>query len=148
MCPAPNGIWRGTQSIHERNVRLGKVFPKAEQRLVGEPRGRVCEAVAEVQGGWVATLAEAQEGMYGDLPMLGFAGQDHKLVRLGEAAEQSLPALAQACREHYARLDHRGGAHSGLGILGKVRNQPLVAWLLQEDSHYGGAIEDQTPSGP
>ena len=49
------------------DVGLREVLADEEQRLAGEPGGRVGHAVAVVEAGRMAPLAEAEEGVGGEL---------------------------------------------------------------------------------
>jgi hypothetical protein len=72
------------------DVGASEVFADEEERLPGYPCGGVAHAVAEVEAGRMMTLAKANEGFLGGIPVTIVEGDGYYLVFAKKGRESSV----------------------------------------------------------
>src|SRR6266498_2395941 len=92
-CHTPQTALNGLQ------IGFSEVCAAAEKRLSRQSRGRISEAVAKIQSGWMAPLAESRIRVDGPLPMKIAERYDLDPGLLEKAEQRSRGVLPEAGRQ-------------------------------------------------
>ncbi len=140
--PGTGRLVAGVRLSAHLEVGEGEAAIVAEQRLTRQAGRRIGEAVAEVEGCLVMSLAEALVGIERG-PEVGVRERhDVQVELLDEARQHAVHVASGFGRQEETGLGERRGADAGEIRAGESVDQSFAARLAKEDRRDGGSIHD------
>jgi hypothetical protein len=131
---------------HHSSVGRGEVIADAQHRVPSSFSERVCEAVTEIQPGWMTSFAVSPPAAHRPGGQVCVNGHDVDLRVTEKPVDNVLACRPESGLDDDAELDADSGWHQpGEGVL--QVDCKLVAPRLAEDDGYGcRGVNDEAPA--